>query len=720
MDISAIIRIGRAEAASSVAEQCLAAYNAPREAAREARQLSGEDAAKLVEVLLCCPAGAGRAPEKLLLGLCRVATRKQLWQLLAIIPTLLPAALEDAQPTHVHGYSKAGAALHASTLPVISVVASPAGFSLCFNRESLALDGHGRGEGECRDLSALPGFGQTAWRIAMEACREDPELAGAYPTSDPGYASHARETLLRLGPAAAGHATADDAALMATWVENDDIGGGGLELDNSSKTSWLESAIRMLRSSETLPASFQALVGRIAERWAVNGGDDSGVLASSREALVVAGSASSFTAVVPLVKSQAMAASAVRLLGLEQPRQEVLDVVLTSSSLTAATASAHLKAAQPNPVVLGALVVRGNQASTDPWTHPAAQLIDAVPELPLASLFPLFEQLITVEREKLPVEGSPHGEAHWRHVRLWVSIGSLLMHMEDPATADQAAAAAEAALRSTGRAPLPQTRVLLQNVWARAVWVSLQALPAETPPALTRLVGLLEDPSRNVALAPPCVASAAQLLLHPDHGSPAASGTSSRSKTEASLDGNHLLQPLLRALLPWSLSYAHKPRFLATLALYHAVDRGLIETPGWYLESLSRFVKNEAAFNKMRLRLKLDEWVSDAWGRLRYPSRGRRSLDLDLTWAQKHISNEFWTPQGLCLDALDSPKPEAQVYQTNNASASTKDDRLKVAIVGSLLDNVPNMAGLVRTAESLLGPNTKYVTKYRLLPYMDT
>lgn len=144
--------------------------------------------------------------------------------------------------------------------------------------------------------------------------------------------------LLALGPSAAAHASVSDTALLARWVEED---LRGTTLDNGSKTAWLQSAVRLLQTAsgeeegEAVPAapaasSFPALVVQVAERWAAAGTDDSGVLAAALEALAIAqGGPSAFRAVVPVVKSQAMAASAVRLLGTKRPPEVAAPSALT-------------------------------------------------------------------------------------------------------------------------------------------------------------------------------------------------------------------------------------------------------------------------------------------------------------------------------------------------------------------------------------------------------
>ena len=105
-----------------------------------------------------------------------------------------------------------------------------------------------------------------------------------------------------------------------------------------------------------------------------------------------------------------------------------------------------------------------------------------------------------------------------------------------------------------------------------------------------------------------------KVVLHPDHGGTLCS--IAHSSNNSALDESKMLQPLLTALVAWSASFAHKPRFLATLALHHAVVRGLVHQPGWYSQALCDFVRTEATFNKMRDRVKFDEWINDSWAHL--------------------------------------------------------------------------------------------------------
>ena len=75
------------------------------------------------------------------------------------------------------------------------------------------------------------------------------------------------------------------------------------------------------------------------------------------------------------------------------------------------------------------------------------------------------EQLLKMHGS-LPVEGSPHGEAHGQHLRFWLCLGSLM-------SADDVGAAAKAAIEALRAGSLlPATRVLVQNVWAKAAMES--------------------------------------------------------------------------------------------------------------------------------------------------------------------------------------------------------------------------------------------------------
>ena len=338
-------------------------------------------------------------------------------------------------------------------------------------------------------------------------------------------------------------------------------------------------------------------------------------------------------------------------------------------------------------------------------------------------------QLLDEELPNLAAEGSPSGEVHAQHVRLWLCVGSLVT--ANPPLASRVAAAVETALENCA---LTQTRIVLQNVYARAVWASLrdegaQAMTFAHATPLSSLLTKLAQPELRLTLATPLVAIAAQLLLHPDHGgasgAPGAAGADeagAATYTGVQLDESDALRPLLAAVVGWSLSYAPKARFLAMLVLYHALERQLVATPGWYLAQLRLFLSESAAFQRLRERVKLDEWVSDAWREL---GGQLRCLETELDKAQRAVSKELCNgPQDQWAGGLAPPAgegdegelsamapPSGGAYQrrdgTSVASAAAArrgaPRTTDVAVVGSLLDNVPNMAGLIRTTEALLG-----------------
>lgn len=152
------------------------------------------------------------------------------------------------------------------------------------------------------------------------------------------------------------------------------------------------------------------------------------------------------------------------------------------------------------------------------------------------------------------------------------------------------------------------------------------------------------------------------------------------------------------ALVAWSTSYLHVPRLLASLALFHALDLDLIQAPGWYLHALHRGVAEGKAFQKLREGVQMDKWVSDAWQMLQHPQK-QRPLDVVVAAAQKRVSETFWATEDCKPSGVDA-------FQRRPASASLEcgGDPADLIVVGSLLDNLPNMAGLVRTTEALLGP----------------
>eukprot|EP00746_Dinoflagellata_sp_MGD_P068949 gnl/MRDRNA2_/MRDRNA2_282979_c0_seq1.p1 gnl/MRDRNA2_/MRDRNA2_282979_c0~~gnl/MRDRNA2_/MRDRNA2_282979_c0_seq1.p1 ORF type:complete len:411 (+),score=53.46 gnl/MRDRNA2_/MRDRNA2_282979_c0_seq1:87-1235(+) len=249
--------------------------------------------------------------------------------------------------------------------------------------------------------------------------------------------------------------------------------------------------------------------------------------------------------------------------------------------------------------------------------------------------------------------------------------------------------AVESRVRSTKlQAPLPGMRVLLQNIWARAA--------RESPCALQALTALVSDLSLPEGFAACCVAVAAQLLLHPAHGGNLCSLNSAKAQNETVLlDESDELRPLLQALVGWSTSYVHGPRLMASVALYHALERSLIQSPGWYLEALRRSLADCAVFQKFRQHVQMDKWISNAWESLQHPDV-RRPLDVAVSVAQKRLSDQFWKT------TVERDASTAGSYQRRpnaNHSVSPPD----VVVVGSLLDNMPNMAGLVRTTEALLG-----------------
>lgn len=93
-------------------------------------------------------------------------------------------------------------------------------------------------------------------------------------------------------------------------------------------------------------------------------------------------------------------------------------------------------------------------------------------------------------------------------MRLWGCIGCLVI--ADPSFAAQAAEAVEASLRKVAveETPLPETRVLLQNIWARAAF--------SDGAVLAKLVDVLHDLSLHDAYASRLVIIAAQLLYIPN------------------------------------------------------------------------------------------------------------------------------------------------------------------------------------------------------------
>lgn len=563
-------------------------------------------------------------------------------------------------------------------------------------------------------LGCGPPFAQTSWAAARAACAAEPRLAANYPSSDPDYSS-SRSVLLELGPWSAVHVGVDDGPnLLALW--------GLEEMERGERFAWLAAATRILQTAGSSNcATLASAVKATAVVWASKAGKDKDrALASSvLAALVAAGSGPDvFTAVWPSVRScGGVAREAVGMLYMiEALPSDVLDTVLASSALGSELASASLRAKEPHLPTLVALAVRATAGGAQemPADHPAMQLCSAVRGMTLAQRAAVLTQLMLVERPGLPVEGSPKGEAHQCHVRFWLCVGALLEEADvddkhHQALAREVGEAAEQTVRKGGA--LPATRILLQNVWARA----LRVAPSVLLPSLIQALG---DPTLPENTATPCVAVAAQLLLHPLHGNILAKGDvdlpAKLSSPTPKLDESDLLRPLLIAIVGWSTSYVQKPRLLASLALYHALDRGLIACPGWYLLALKNFVALEPAFQRFRERVGVDTWISEAWEPLRSQAlRGKLPLDAVVAVAHRHASAGFLAPTLVpCVSSVQQadsllagndyqrrPEPDARTMTEPGTGCGAAD----VIVVGSFLDNLPNMAGLVRTAEALLG-----------------
>ena len=243
---------------------------------------------------------------------------------------------------------------------------------------------------------------------------------------------------------------------------------------------------------------------------------------------------------------------------------QVLQDILSSSSLCSNLATQLLQLGNLHHLAI--LAVRGAARDARPLAedHPALQLCRA--ELTAEQKGTVLEQLLEM-KTSLPVEGSPHGEAHGQHLRFWLSLGSLL-------TAENAEKAAEVAIEALRSGSLlPATRVLVQNVWAKAIF--------ESEEQVYILIRFLKDVELPEAFATNCLAVAAQLLLHPGKGQPIRGGTMSLHGTQ---------RDLLATMVGWSASYVHGPRLLASLTLFHVMEKNdpasFLETPGWYLEAL--------------------------------------------------------------------------------------------------------------------------------------
>ncbi|CAK9047013.1 Probable methyltransferase TARBP1 (TAR RNA-binding protein 1) (TAR RNA-binding protein of 185 kDa) (TRP-185) [Durusdinium trenchii] len=160
-------------------------------------------------------------------------------------------------------------------------------------------------------------------------------------------------------------------------------------------------------------------------------------------------------------------------------------------------------------------------------------------------------------------------------------------------------------------------------------------------------------------------------------------------------EGNELEQ-LWSATIAWSASYVHQPRLLASLVLFHALEEQRIRTPGWYLEALHQQVRDASAFKKLRSKVKIEDWISDCWREVLKPTR---PLDVQLAKACKQVAGDFWSPPDEDADEHVSGSHQRRPERPGNDQGDVVD----IVVCASLVDNVPNMAGLVRTSEALLG-----------------
>lgn len=507
-----------------------------------------------------------------------------------------------------------------------------------------------------------------SWVAAFEACKADPSLAKNYPVCDPTY-DRARHKLIDLGPLAAVHVMATEEEIVLKWSAQ--------ELDRREKIEWLHATRRLLKDCSS---SFARDGKSTAIAWGNKALKDD-ILVGAVLALLFAGGGGieSFESVWLAIKSCSVASEAVLLLGTRDVPTALLDKILYSSTLSSALATLHITSATRSLPTLAVLAVRAvaHSGSHISAGHPATQLCAAVPQWTADFCDAMLTQLLSVELPLLQPEGSAKGEPHFRQMRFWLCVGTL---MEQCASrAKDVALAAEACLRETMLLP---TRVLVQNVWARAA--------RSSPAVLHALTGLLQDPSLSEGFAARCVSVAAQLLLHPEHGQ--------SSTRQVALETSDTFRPLLTSLIGWSASYVQNPRILASLALFHVLERGLIATPGWYLAALHDSVAYGPAFQKLRQHVHMDRWVSDAWESLQHPSM-KCPLDVSVSTAQKHVSNEFWTaPDHAVTPDTYQRRPTAVHTSAVQAAGSAN-----LVLVGSFLDNLPNMAGIVRTSEALLG-----------------
>jgi len=182
----------------------------------------------------------------------------------------------------------------------------------------------------------------------------------------------------------------------------------------------------------------------------------------------------------------------------------------------------------------------------------------------------------------------------------------------------------------------------------------------------------------------------AQILLHPLHTRDSSSGAA------LALDSSEKWRPLLAALVGWSAAYSMGPRLLASLALFYALEGGLVQTPGWYVTALRHSLTNGTVFKKLRSTIQMSNYVSDTW--LALNPHTSRPLDVSICASTKDNSEAYWMPSG-----QQSGFVEVHQRRPTLADPTAAGTDAEVAVIGSLLTNLPNMAGLVRTAESLLG-----------------
>eukprot|EP00931_Biecheleriopsis_adriatica_P019346 TRINITY_DN13206_c0_g1_i3.p1 TRINITY_DN13206_c0_g1~~TRINITY_DN13206_c0_g1_i3.p1 ORF type:complete len:265 (+),score=34.69 TRINITY_DN13206_c0_g1_i3:301-1095(+) len=121
------------------------------------------------------------------------------------------------------------------------------------------------------------------------------------------------------------------------------------------------------------------------------------------------------------------------------------------------------------------------------------------------------------------------------------------------------------------------------------------------------------------------------------------------------------------------------------------------------MSALHDSVANGPSFQKLRAHVRMQKWISEAWSSLEN-LEGVQPLDVAVSVAQKQVSASFWSPASLQLDMKGDPSTDLYQRRPESSPQRLCDSSFShLVVVGSLLDNVPNMAGLVRTAEALLG-----------------